>query len=102
MAETKAIKRVFKERSYHIPINSTKSLIGHPIGAAGAIEAIVCALTIRHGYIHPTINYEEPDPNCDLDYVPNDPREATVAVALSNSFGFGSNNAALVLKRWDR
>ena len=102
VAETKAIKRVFKERSYDIPINSTKSLIGHPIGAAGAIEAIVCALTIRHGYIHPTINYEEPDPNCDLDYVPNDPREATVAVALSNSFGFGSNNAALVLKRWDR
>lgn len=98
IAEINAIKRVFKERSYKIPVNSTKSLIGHTIGAAGAIEAIVCSLSIKLGQVHPTINYEVPDPLCDLDCVPNKAREIKIKAAISNSFGFGSNNAVLVFK----
>jgi beta-ketoacyl-acyl-carrier-protein synthase II len=97
--ETLAIKSLFGEGAYGIPISSTKSMIGHPMGASGAVEAIVCALTIDRGAIHPTINYETPDPACDLDYVPNEARDAEVKVALSNSFGLGGQNACLVLKK---
>lgn len=98
LAETRAIKMLFKDHARGISINSTKSMIGHTIGAAGAIEAIVCALTLRRGVIHPTINYEEPDPECDLDYTPNKARERKVRIALSNSFGFGGNDASLVMR----
>lgn len=97
--ETLAIKTVFGQRAYSIPISSTKSMIGHCMGAAGAIEAIACALTITHGVIHPTINYETPDPECDLDYVPNTARQQAVRMALSNSFGLGGQNACVVLGR---
>jgi len=95
--ETLAIKRLFGERAYRVPISSTKSMLGHSLGAAGAIEAMVCVLTIVRGLIHPTINYEYPDPACDLDYVPNVARSARVKAALSNSFGFGGQNACLVI-----
>jgi 3-oxoacyl-(acyl-carrier-protein) synthase len=95
--ETLAIKKLFGEAAYNIPISSTKSMIGHPMGAAGALEAIVCALTLYHQVIHPTINYETPDPECDLDYVPNVKRAARVRRTLSNSFGLGGQNACLVL-----
>src|SRR3990172_9941797 len=98
LVETKAIKRAFGEQAYRISLDSTKSMIGHTIGAAGAIEGIVCALTLQRDVIHPTINYEEPDPECDLDYTPNQAREREVKVALSNSFGFGGNNSCLVMK----
>jgi len=95
--ETLAIKKLFGEAAYHIPISSTKSMLGHCMGASGAVEAIVCALTIYHGVIHPTINYQTPDPDCDLDYVPNVARQKRVRVTLSNSFGLGGQNACLVL-----
>jgi beta-ketoacyl-acyl-carrier-protein synthase II len=97
--ETLAIKKVFGEMAYSIPISSTKSMIGHAMGASGAIEAAVCALSIERGTIHPTINYENPDPECDLDYVPNEARKHDVDVVLSNSFGLGAQNACLVLRR---
>ena len=97
--ETVAIKQVFGTDAKKIPISSTKSMTGHLLGAAGGVEAVVCALTITEGVIHPTINYEHPDPECDLDYVPNTARKAKVDVALSNSFGFGGHNATLVFKR---
>ncbi len=99
--ETTAIKTVFGERAYQIPINSTKSMIGHAMGASGALEAIVCALSILTGRIHPTINYEFPDPECDLDYVPNTGRPHRIRTALSNSFGLGGQNACLVLKQFE-
>ncbi len=99
--ETLAIKRVFGERAYRIPINSTKSMIGHAMGGAGAIETAVCVLTIEQGMIHPTINLETPDPECDLDYVPEGARKADVRVALNNSFGLGGQNACLVLGRFE-
>ncbi len=99
ISETKAVKRVFGERAYQVPINSTKSMTGHLMGAAGTVEGIVCVKTIETGVIHPTINYEYPDPECDLDYVPNEPRKADVRVALSNSFGFGGHNATIVYKK---
>ncbi len=95
--ETLAIKKLFGEAAYHIPISSTKSMLGHCMGASGAVEAIACALTIYHGVIHPTINYQTPDPDCDLDYVPNVARQKRVRVTLSNSFGLGGQNACLVL-----
>lgn len=98
--ETAAIKSVFGEFAYKVPISSTKSMTGHLMGAAGAIEAIVCALTIQNGVIPPTMNYGEPDPDCDLDYVPNQAREKKVEVALSNTFGFGGHNATIVLKKY--
>jgi 3-oxoacyl-[acyl-carrier-protein] synthase II len=98
LVETKAIKRIFGKHAYRISLDSTKSMIGHTIGAAGAIEGIASALTLQRGVIHPTINYEEPDPECDLDYTPNQARERKVKVALSNSFGFGGNNSCLVIK----
>jgi len=99
-AETQAIKEVFGGLAYKIPISSTKSMIGHTIGASGAIEAVVCALVIQNNIIPPTINYKVPDPDCDLDYVPNEARKTRVDVTLSNSFGFGSNNACLVMRRY--
>jgi 3-oxoacyl-[acyl-carrier-protein] synthase II len=97
--ETKAIKMVFGERAYKIPISSTKSMIGHSITAAGAIETVAAILIMNKGIIHPTINYETPDPECDLDYVPNVARPAQVNVCLKNSFGLGGENCCLVLKR---
>ena len=99
--ETRAIKRVFGERAYEIPISSTKSMIGHAMGGAGAIEAAACVLTVEQGIIHPTINLETPDPECDLDYVPEGARKADVRLALSNSFGLGGQNACLVLGRFE-
>lgn len=99
--ETLAIKTVFGERAYDIPISSTKSMIGHLIGAAGAVEAVASIQTLLTGTIHPTINYEFPDPECDLDYVPNTPRRADVRVVLSNSFGFGGHNATLIFKKYE-
>lgn len=98
--ETLAIKRVFGERAYEVPVNSTKSMIGHAMGGAGAIEAAVCLLTIEQGVIHPTINLETPDPACDLDYVADGARKSDVRVALNNSFGLGGQNACLVLSRF--
>ncbi len=98
--ETKAIKAVLGEHAYKVAISSTKSMVGHAMGASGSLEAIVCAKTIYHGLIHPTINYEYPDPECDLDYVPNQARRQEVNVTLSNSFGLGGQNACLVLKRY--
>ena len=98
--ETVAIKRVFGDSAYTIPISSTKSMIGHSLGAAGSLDAAACVKTITEGLIHPTVNQEEPDPDCDLDYVPNRAREANVKVALSNAFGFGGQNACLVFRRY--
>jgi 3-oxoacyl-[acyl-carrier-protein] synthase II len=97
--ETKAIKMVFGEHAYKIPISSTKSMIGHSITAAGAIETVATILIMNKGIIHPTINYETPDPECDLDYVPNVARPAQVNVCLKNSFGLGGENCCLVFKR---
>lgn len=99
-SETAAIKRAFGEKAYGIPVSSTKSMTGHMMGATGALEAIICVQAIRHHLIPPTINYQTPDPVCDLDYVPNTARAAQVKVALSNSFGFGGHNAVLVFKRF--
>ncbi len=99
--ETLAIKKVLGARAYEIPVSSIKSMIGHMIAAAGAIEAITCLLSMRHSMIPPTINYHEPDPDCDLDYVPNTARQAQVDVALSNSFGFGGQNICLALAKYD-
>lgn len=96
--ETQAIRSVLGESADSVAVSSTKSMTGHLLGAAGGIEAIVCALTINNGIIPPTINYENPDPNCNLDYVPNQARKAKVDVAMSNSLGFGGHNATLVLK----
>jgi 3-oxoacyl-[acyl-carrier-protein] synthase II len=98
--ETKAIKAVFGERSYQLPVSSTKSMTGHLLGGAGGLEAGIATLILRDQIIPPTINYENPDPECDLDYVPNQARRANVNCALSNSFGFGGTNAALLFKRY--
>jgi len=98
-AETVAIKRVFADHARRLAISSTKSQLGHTLGASGGIELVVCALTINRGVIAPTINLENPDPDCDLDYTPNVARDATVDVAMSNSFGFGGHNASLLLGR---
>jgi 3-oxoacyl-[acyl-carrier-protein] synthase II len=99
--ETRAIKRVFGDHAYKVAINSTKSMIGHAMGGAGAIEVAVCALTIDRGIIHPTINLETPDPECDLDYVPEGARKADVRFTLCNSFGLGGQNACVVLGRFE-
>ena len=97
--ETVAIKRLFGDRAYDIPISSTKSMIGHSLGASGSLEALACIKSITDGVVHPTINYQVPDPTCDLDYVPNNAREVNVRVALSNAFGFGGQNACLVFRK---
>ena len=101
-AETRAIKTVFGEAAQKTPISSTKSMIGHSLGASGGLEAAAALRTIRDGVIHPTINYENPDPECDLDYVPNVARKVNVNTVLSNSFGFGGQNACIVLRRFER
>ena len=98
--ETVAIKRLFGDSAYNIPVSSTKSMIGHSLGAAGSLDAAACVKTITEGMIHPTVNYENPDPTCDLDYVPNQPRAKDVQVALSNAFGFGGQNACLVFRKY--
>ena len=99
--ETVAVKRLFGDRAYQIPMSSTKSMIGHSLGASGALEAVACVKTITEGTIHPTINYQDPDPDCDLDYVPNDARKKDVDVVLSNAFGFGGQNACLVFRKFE-
>jgi beta-ketoacyl-acyl-carrier-protein synthase II len=99
--ETKALKIALGEHAYKVAISSTKSMIGHLLGAAGAVEAIATLLTINRGVIHPTINYENPDPDCDLDYVPNQARRKDVRIAISNGFGFGGHNAVVVLKKYE-
>jgi 3-oxoacyl-[acyl-carrier-protein] synthase II len=100
--ETLAIKKVFGERAYQIPVSSTKSMTGHALGAAGGIEAVISIKSLVENQLMPTINYENPDPECDLDYVPNEPRNAEVEYVLSNSFGFGGTNACLIFKRYEK
>lgn len=101
VTETKAIKKVFGKRAYEIPVSSTKSMLGHMLGAAGAVEAIICCKVIAEGIIPPTINLEHPDAECDLDYVPGKAREKNVRLALSNSFGFGGHNSVLAISRFE-
>jgi len=98
-AETAAVKRVFGAEAYGVPVSSIKSMIGHTMGAASAIETVACCLALQHDFLPPTMNYEEPDPECDLDYVPNRARSQRVNVIMNNSFAFGGNNASLVLGR---
>ncbi len=100
VVETSAIKQVFGDHAQKLSISSSKSMVGHMLGAAGGVEAAITALTLSRGAIHPTINYESPDPDCDLDYTPNQPREQKVQVAMSNSFGFGGANACLVMQQF--
>ncbi len=100
-AETKAIKTVFGQHAYKLAVSSTKSMTGHALGGAGGLEGVFLAKTVAEGIIPPTINYEHPDPECDLDYVPNTARQAEVRVAMSNAFGFGGTNATIVMKRFD-
>jgi 3-oxoacyl-[acyl-carrier-protein] synthase II len=100
VAETKAIKKVFGEHAYRLAVSSVKSMTGHLLGAAGGVESVATVLTVHHGVIPPTINHDEPDPECDLDYVPNKARQAEVRVALTNSFGFGGTNATLVFTQY--
>ena len=99
--ETLAIKLLFGDRAYQIPISSTKSMIGHALGGSGSLEAAACINTITSGTIHPTINYETPDPDCDLDYVPNQARKHNVRVAMSNAFGFGGQNSCVVFRKFE-
>ena len=99
--ETLAIKKTFGEHAYKLAVSSTKSMTGHLLGAAGGVEGVISVLSIHRDTLLPTINYVTPDPECDLDYVPNQPRAATVEYALSNSFGFGGTNAALLFKRYE-
>jgi 3-oxoacyl-[acyl-carrier-protein] synthase II len=100
-SETAAIKTLFGERAYQVPVSSTKSMTGHLLGAGGGVEAIACIRALEEGLLPPTINQEHPDPECDLDYVPNTARPADIRTAMSNSFGFGGHNATLVFRRWD-
>jgi 3-oxoacyl-(acyl-carrier-protein) synthase len=95
-SETAAIKTVFEEKAYSIPVSSTKSMTGHLLGAAGALESIICIKAILDGILPPTINYTTPDPDCDLDYVPNQARKMKVQYSMTNSFGFGGHNACLI------
>jgi 3-oxoacyl-[acyl-carrier-protein] synthase II len=101
LIETRAIKRLFKKQAYKIPISSTKSMIGHLMGAAGAVEAIASVMAIKHSFIPPTINYKTPDPECNLNYVPNKAINRDLNYVLSNSFGFGGSNAALLFKKYE-
>ena len=100
LTETRAIKTILQEHAYQTMVSSIKSMLGHAMGASGALAAISTTLTVEHGWVPPTINYEEPDPECDLDYVPNQARQANVIVAMSNSFGLGGQNSCIVLKRY--
>jgi 3-oxoacyl-[acyl-carrier-protein] synthase II len=101
LSETKAVKAAFGAQAYKVPISSTKSMTGHMMGATGALEAIFCVNAIREGLLPPTIHYETPDPECDLDYIPNKAREAKIEVAISNAFGFGGHNAVLVVRKYE-
>jgi 3-oxoacyl-[acyl-carrier-protein] synthase II len=101
VAETKAIKDVFGDHAYKLAVSSTKSVHAHLLGAAGAMEAAATVMALERGMLPPTINLDTPDPECDLDYVPNKPRKADVNVAISNSFGFGGHNATLVIRKPD-
>ncbi|MCI4454927.1 MAG: beta-ketoacyl-ACP synthase II [Thermodesulfobacterium sp.] len=101
VAETKAIKKVFGEHAYKVMVSSTKSMTGHLLGGAGGLEAVITVKALETGIVPPTINLEEPDPECDLDYVPNQARRANIKVAMSNAFGFGGTNACLVFKKWE-
>ena len=100
-SETRAIKAAFGEQAYQIPISSTKSMTGHMMGATGALEAIFCTMAVREGILPPTIHYETPDPECDLDYIPNHAREKQITLALSNAFGFGGHNAVLAIRKYN-
>ena len=100
IAETMAIKSVFGDHAYKLAVSSSKSQLGHLIGAAGAIEAVICVLAMQHGMLPPTINLQTPDPECVLDYVANAARAGRIDVAISNSFGFGGHNVSLALRRW--
>lgn len=101
-SETTAIKKAFGDHAYKLAVSSTKSMTGHLLGAAGGVEALICGLTLKHGIIPPTINLENQDPECDLDYVPNTPRQADVDIVMSNSFGFGGHNATIILKKFEQ
>jgi len=101
ISETTAIKKTFGEQAYKVAVSSTKSMTGHLLGAAGGVEAVICGLTIENGIIPPTINLDNQDPECDLDYVPNTARKADVKVAMSNSFGFGGHNATIILRKFE-
>jgi 3-oxoacyl-[acyl-carrier-protein] synthase II len=100
-SETAAIKTVFGEQAYDVPISSTKSMTGHLLGAAGAVEAVIAVQVIQEGILPATINYEVPDPECDLDYIPNNARSKQVNFVMSNSFGFGGHNATIILSKYD-
>jgi 3-oxoacyl-[acyl-carrier-protein] synthase II len=100
-SETRAIKAAFGQKAYEIPVSSTKSMTGHMMGATGALEAIFCVKAVREGVLPPTIHYETPDPECDLDYIPNQAREKKINLAISNAFGFGGHNAVLVIRKYD-
>ncbi|MBP2001159.1 3-oxoacyl-[acyl-carrier-protein] synthase II [Paenibacillus shirakamiensis] len=100
-SETLAVKKALGDHAYKVAISSTKSMTGHLLGAAGGVEAVICGLSLRHGIIAPTINLDNPDPECDLDYVPNHPREADLNIVMSNSFGFGGHNATIILKKFE-
>jgi 3-oxoacyl-(acyl-carrier-protein) synthase len=100
-SETRAIKAAFGEKAYEIPISSTKSMTGHMMGATGALEAIFCVQAIREGVLPPTVHYETPDPECDLDYIPNQAREKKINLAISNAFGFGGHNAVLAIRKYN-
>jgi 3-oxoacyl-[acyl-carrier-protein] synthase II len=100
LSETRAMKTVFKEHTKKLAVSSTKSMTGHLLGAAGGVESVYSVLAIKHGVIPPTINYETPDPECDLDYVPNVARETKVRTVMSNSFGFGGTNATLIFREF--
>jgi len=98
--ETKAIKKLFGDYAKKIPVSSTKSMIGHLLGAAGGVELVATVLSVKNNMVHPTINYETPDPECDLDYVPNKARAVEVNIAISNTFGFGGHNATIAIGKY--
>jgi 3-oxoacyl-[acyl-carrier-protein] synthase II len=99
-SETRAIRAAFREKAYEIPVSSTKSMTGHMMGATGALEVIFCAQAVREGILPPTIHYQTPDPECDLDYIPNEAREKKIDLAISNAFGFGGHNAVLAIRKY--